>query len=195
MKTARVKLFRLTPPFLKTVTIGQITVGGFIDLVRMIIRRSAEIHLTLGQAVDETAFLAAGWSGEMSAFADSIAVNQPAGFLEDWCSGPCAKRNLAAFLAASRRAEGPGGWTRIYGTINVPGTQRPERQGSIMGDVQAISQIFGGIDPTAVFSWPMQTFLDVCDGLNMQMKRAEDEANRPMSIAVLGTMPGVEVIH
>lgn len=144
MRHARLRLWRLSPPFTRTVEVHRITVGGFLDLVRLIAPKVAEAMVKKAQYVDglkrqagipayakvlpssdltDNEFIAAGADAEsVAAAADLLCLDQPVGFMRGWVhgrfGGAFARMNTAALLRACRAVEGDGQWTRFLGCIN-----------------------------------------------------------------------------
>lgn len=172
-RTARFRLWRLSPPFCKTVEVQRITVGGFLELVRAVAPRVAGKMVAAGGAISDTEFIRSAADASMlSAAADLLCRDQSPRFLHRWLdgrlNGAFAYRNTAAFLRACREAEGSGQWTRFLGCLNrTPEKgERKAKGGGLMADVMVMSGMIG-TDPMTILGWPLQDFLTLCDSINL----------------------------
>lgn len=207
MRTARLVLWRFLPPFRKTVQVRRITIGGFLDLVRTVAPKAAAAVVQSDKPLTDVDLIRAAADAEtMAYFADLVAVDHPVGFLRGWLrgrlAGVFARRNTEALLAACRRVEGDGQWTRFLGQLTRPGqagSGKPQRGkgGGLMADVLTLSGLMG-VDPVTVLSWPMQDFLSLCDALNMaaQERVSADPTMDPDAepSAAVG-IPGLWQVH
>lgn len=176
MRQARFTVYRLWPPFGKTVSVHRITVGGFLEMVRTIAPKVAAAMVSSGKSLDDKGLIEAAADAEtVSAAADLVCSDQPLGFMRYWLHGQLggffARRNTAAFLTACRQVEGDGQWTRFLSCLNRgDGKPTKGKGGGLYADVLDIARIFNVL-PQAVMDMPLKDFLDLCDGMNMQTAR------------------------
>lgn len=189
-RTARLTLWRLTPPFRKTVEIQRITLGGFLEVLNLVAPKVAAAMVQKGAPLDEPEFrLALADADTWSAGADFVAVGQRVGFLHGWLrgrlSGAFARHNANALLAASRAVEGEGQWTRYLDTLQKPpatpaplpapgGAVKRRKGGGLMADALLIARTFGVL-PDVVKAMALRDFLDLCDAMNGEIERGESD--------------------
>ena len=184
MKTVRVRLWKPLPPFSKSVTVGQITVAGFLELLRLLVTKAAAVRVAAGRDLSPEELIRELREPEFNALADSVCKGQEVGFFSGWLS----LRNVRALYAASFKVNN---WQRIFSCVDWTGTKK-KRKGSLVGDIQAMCLIFRGLDPMVIQNeWPMEDFLSFIDAMNLQV----EEEEQPMSAQMLGMIPGVEIIH
>lgn len=182
MKTVQVRLFRPLPPFLKRVTVGQITVAGFLELLRLLVGKASEVRLNVGRELSAEELIRELREPEFNALADSVCKGEQAGFFSGWLS----LRNVRSIYLASFKVNN---WERIFSCVDW--TAKKKRRGSVLGDIQIISRLYQ-VDPFVIENdWPMEYFLSFVDAMNLQV---EDE-QAPTPVEVLGMIPGVGVIH
>lgn len=182
MKTVQVCLRR--GPIWKRVAVGQITVAGFLELLRLLVSKSSEVRLQADRDITAEDLIRALREPEFNALADSVVKGQPAGFFSRWLS----LRNVRALYEASGRVNN---WGRIFSCVDW--TAKKKRRGSLVGDVQTICRIFPGLDPMTVQNeWPMEDFLTFVDAMNLEAADSEPE---PMSVMAMASLSGAEVIH
>ena len=183
-RTARLILWRARPPFRKVVRVQRITLGGFLELLRTLAPKVAEAVLSMGDRFTFEEMLRTKTdAASVSAFADLVTVEQPAGFMLDWLrpDGQVSARNAAALLAASRAAEGDGQWTRYLNQLQNPApASQPEgkkktRGGGLSADAQDVAKVFG-VAPWHVEALTLHDFLNLCETLNLRMAEAEEES-------------------
>ena len=192
MRTARLTLRRINKHGKRVrtrVSVRQITVGGYLSLVRSMAPRVAEAMVKSEKPLTDIELIhACATSEAISLFADLVCVNKPVGFIKRWCGnqidgtpeGLLVRGNVEALLAASRDVEGDGQWTRFLGCLNrgpqsgETVKQKKQRGGGLYADVLDVARIFNVL-PQAVMEQPLRDFLDLCDGLNMA------SANQPIS--------------
>jgi hypothetical protein len=177
---SRLVLWRLTPPFRTVVRLHQISVGGFLDLVRTLAPKVAAAVVRSGPDLitDDDLIRACVDADTVAYVADLVVVDQPVGFLRDWLhgqlSGAFARGNTARLLRACREVEGDGQWTRFLSCINRPDSDAKPKKGKgggLMADILAISGALG-LDPQQVREWPMRAFLDMCEAMNLAVKQS-----------------------
>jgi len=178
---SRLVLWRLTPPFRTTVRLHQITVGGFLELVRTVAPKvAAAVIASQPKPVTDDEVIRACVDAETVAYAaDLVAVDQPVGFLHGWLHGRLAgifaRGNTARLLRACREVEGDGQWTRFLSCINRPAAnaQKPTKGkgGGLMADVLTMAGAMS-LDPNQVLAWNLRGFLDLCDAMNLQAKQS-----------------------
>lgn len=184
MKTVCVRLYRPTPPFMKSVMVGQITVAGFMELLRILVGKAAGVRLRADRDVSAEDLILELREPEFNALADSVCKGEEAGFFSRWLS----LRNVRTIYLASFRVNN---WTRIFSCVDWSGGQRKKRKGSLISDIQVISQIFH-IDPMAIQNeWPMEDFMTFVEAMNLQV----DDEMEPTPVEVLELIPGVGVVH
>lgn len=184
MKTVKIWLWRPLPPFVKSVTVGQITVAGFMELLRLLVSKAADVRLQAGREVSPEDLIRALREPEFNALADSICQDEDAGFFSGWLS----LRNVRALYLASFKVNN---WERIFSCVDWTGGQGKKRKGSLVSDIQVISQIYH-IDPMKIQTeWPMEDFLAFVDAMNLQV----EEETGPTPVEVLGMIPGVGIVH
>lgn len=184
MKSVQVRLFRPLPPFVKRVTVGQITVAGFLELLRLLIGKASEVRLQAGVALSPEDLIRELREPEFNALADSVCQDEHAGFFSSWLS----LRNVRTIYLASFKVNN---WPRIFSCVDWTATKK-KRRGSLMSDIQVVCQIFPGLDPMTVQNdWPMEDFLSFVDAMNLQAAEEPD----PMPLEMLHRIPGIEVIH
>lgn len=185
MRTVGVRLWRAAPPFTKRVTVGQITVAGFLELLRLLVGKAAEVRTLAGRDVSPEELIRELREPEFNALADSVCRGEEAGFFSRWLS----LRNVRAIYLASFKVNN---WTRIFSCVDWSG-QKKRRKGSLVGDIQAMCMMFPGLDPMTVQNeWPMEDFLAFIDAMNLTIEQDEPE---PMPIQALGMIPGVGIVH
>ena len=185
MKTVKVRLYRPLPPFVKSVTVGQITVAGFMELLRLLVSKASAVRIEAGQDIAPEQMIRAMREPEFNALADSVCKGEEAGFFERWLS----LRNVRAIYAASFRVND---WERIFSCVDwTRGAGKKKRKGSIETDIDYLA-IRYRIDPEVIYGWAMEVFLARVDALNLQVQEDEPE---PMPAEVLGMMPGMAVVH
>ena len=188
MKTVRVRLWRLRPPFTRAVILRPITVQGFLDLLRIWMTKASAQRLMLRRDLTGKDLLESDSREEFIASGDLFVDGEDPEWLRAWASD----RNLGRLIAASTRIHN---WRRLFGIINLSGERN--RGPGMMGDVQTMARIWG-IDPLTVLGWPMTTFLDLCDSLAISMKHAEYQADPtldPNAEAAPVNLPGLPVVH
>lgn len=188
MRTVQIRLLRFRPPWVRRVTVGQITVGGFMDLVRRVSLKVAEVRVQFDRDVSHDDILRSLREPELCAVADAVVTDQEPEFLRRWMS----LRNVKAILYASTKTNN---WERLAECVNL-GTA--PRKGSILTDLTALCRIFPGLTPPAIRQWPMEEFLDVCEALNMASAPSDptlDDTVRPAPLSALSHMRGVETLH
>jgi hypothetical protein len=185
VKTVRVRLWRPSPPFLKSVTVGQITVAGFMELLRLLVSKASDVYVAAGKDLTAEDLIRALREPEFNALADSVCQNEEAGFFHRWLS----LRNVRAIYAASFRVND---WSRIFSCVDwTAGKAKKKRKGSLVNDIQVISQLYH-TDPMTIHAWPMEFFLAFVAAMNLQAEADEPE---PLPTAILGMVPGVSVVH
>ncbi len=182
MKTVGVRLWRAYPPFSKRVMVGQITVSGFMELLRLLVSKAASVRMEAGADVMPYDLIKAMREPEFNALADAVCKGEEAGFFERWLS----LRNVKSVYLASFRVND---WARIFSCVDWTASKK-KRRGSLVGDIQIISQLYH-IDPMAIHLWPMEDFLAFVDAMNL----AVEEVAEVTPVEVLGLIPGVQVIH
>lgn len=190
MKRAPVRLFRLRPPFSRRVVVGQITVGKFIELVRLVANTAATLRIAADKDITGEDLIRALREPELCAIADAVCLDQEPEFLLRWMS----LGNVRKILFASTRTNR---WERLAECINLSGGA-PTRKGSIVTDITALCRIFPGLTPPMVRDWPMEEFLDVCEALNMASASddpTEDDTARPAPLGAFSNIRGVEIVH
>lgn len=183
MKTVRIHLWRRLPPFRRRVTVGQITVAGFLELIRLLVSHSAAVHRRIGHEVTADELLRELREPEFNALADAVCKGEDPGFFSGWLS----LRNVRALYDASFMVNN---WRRIFGCVDWSG-QKKKRKGSILSDIQVVSRVYG-IDPYSIEQWPMEYFLGFIEEMNLTMQPEPLEAT---PVDVLGMIPGVGVVH
>jgi hypothetical protein len=174
MKTAEARLWRFLPPFTRTVTLRQISVQGFMDMVRGWILTGGPLGLEhfIARAVPFTADMTdrqfARWS---------------------------TRRNAERVVTAATTIHN---WPRLYGCLNLTG--KPRKGAGIWDDVISMAQMWA-VSPEVILQWPMEHFLNVTDSLVMKAERAMrsedptlDPDADPMPLQRVG-LQGLEVIH
>jgi hypothetical protein len=177
---APLTLWRLLPPFRKTLTVNRITVGGFLELIG-VVRSRGDFSKPMNER-------------EWCAFADLVCEGQRRGFLSRWLGGylmgPLTGRNIRALDKASQEAEGSGGWARILGCLKP--ADNAEDRGGIAADVVSIAKM-NNLDWRKVRDeWTMQDYLTYCETLN---RMSEEAKPRVMTAGILGTIPGIGIVH
>jgi hypothetical protein len=172
MKTAEARLWRFLPPFTRTVTLRQITVQGFMDMVRG--------WILSGGKLDIEHFIA-----RAVPFTSDLTKRR---FLA-WSS----RRNAERMVEAATTIHN---WRRLYSCLNLTG--KPKKGAGIWNDVITLARIWS-TSPEAILSWPMEHFLDVVDSMAAGIereRRAEDPTIDPQAEAVpaesLG-LPGMAI--
>lgn len=203
-RASRFSLWRLWPPFRRVVTVRRITVGGFLDLVRLLAARLATVRVESARSITEADVLRVMGESELCAFADLVTDGQPVGYLRAWLGGygmgPMTHWNIQKLLAASREAEGDGGWTRILGCLRLdPNPPATEQKGGLMADVVALSRMLG-LDPMAIRSWSMQEFIDMRETLLQVLEQEKpnqrEDGAREVSLQELSmSIPGIALVH
>lgn len=191
MKTASVRLWRFRPPFAKTVILHQITVQGFMDLVRIWVEKISRQRIEGGKPLTGEAILTSDSREQFIASADLFVRDESPG----WFTGWATEKNAGRMIRASAQIHS---WGRLFGCLNLTGVKR--KGTGLMGDVITLSRIWG-VDPTIILEWPMERFLDVVDSMAAnieQSRRAEDPTldpeAEPAPLGGLG-IPGLEVVH
>lgn len=191
MKTATVKLFRAIPPWIKRVVIGQVSVGGFVEIARAAANKTAELKVATVADITGEQIIRSLREPEFCLFADCVTVGARPGYFSSWMS----LRNFRAIMDASALTND---WPRLMAILNFDG-KTPHKRGGIMSDLQAIARMFPGLDPMTIMrEWAMEDFLSFCDSLNLQATSedpTEDPDVRPLSLSALTMVPGVEVVH
>jgi hypothetical protein len=183
MKTVTIRLWRPSPPFLKSVTVGQVTVAGFMELLRLLVSKASEVRINAGRDLSAEDLIRELREPEFNALADAVCQNEAAGFFSRWLS----LRNVRAIYQASFKVND---WSRIFSCVDWTGGQK-KRKGSLVSDIQVVSQIYR-VDPMDIYAWPMEFFLTFVAAMNLAVQESEPE---PMPTVVLGMVPGVSVIH
>jgi hypothetical protein len=191
MKTAEARLWRFLPPFTRTVTLRQISVQGFMDLVRIWVSKISAQRINNGGPITGDDILKADSREQFITSADLFAI----GLRARWFSGWASSKNAGRMIDATIKIHN---WSRLFGCLNLTG--KPKKGAGIMGDVMTLARIWS-TSPESILNWPMEQFLDVVDSMSAQIehdRRAEDptlDPNAdPMPLGSLG-LPGVEVIH
>lgn len=185
MKTVTVRLWRPLPPFVRSVTVGQITVAGFLELLRLLVTKASSVRVQAGRDVSPEELIRELREPEFNALADAVCKGQEAGFFSRWLS----LRNVRAIYLASFKVND---WTRIFSCVDWT-AKKKKRKGSLIGDIQAMCLMFPGMDPMVVQNeWPMEDFLSFVDAMNLQISEDEPE---PMPTDALLAIRGVEVVH
>lgn len=186
------RLWRILPPFTRRVEVRRITVRGWLTLVRAVAVKVATARVEAGRDLTDADVIAQMGDGEeVALFADLVSVNQPTGYLHGWLGGylmsRVTRRNIHSLLAASRKTEGDGGWTRILSTLNLappatganaPAGSPPRRRsgGGLMADVVTVSRLTGDA-VQQVLDMDMQTFLLICESLNLMASQEAAQAD------------------
>lgn len=190
MKTTRAILYRMGLPWRMTVTVGPITVGAFMGLVRAVAHKASEVRTLARRDITGEDLIRAFREPEFLAFADAVVKGRPSEFFGAWLS----TRNLLALMDASARVND---WRRILSCLNLSG-EKPKRRGSLMGDIQIICRMFPGLDPMSVEDWPMEKFLTFCESLNLMQQGDDPTADpecRPTAMQGLAGLPGLGIVH
>ena len=189
MRTIRVRLWRWRPFCTRTVTLHQITVQGFFDLLRIWFMKASAQRLTLKRDLTGADLLASDSREEFVASADLLA----SGAEPEWLRGWTNNRNIARLMAASCRIHN---WPRIFSTVNLSGKKKSGP--GLMGDVMTMAQICN-TDPVTVLNWPMEQFLGMCDALSASMKHAQYQDDPTLDPNAEASdslnLPGLPVIH
>lgn len=207
-RRATLTLWRLSPPFRRAVEVRQITVGGFLDLVRTVAPKAAAALVKSGRPLTDVDLIRACADADtMAGFADLVLVDQPVGFMRGWLDGRLggffARRNTDALLAACRVVEGDGQWTRFLSCLNRGTPGQDERKpkgkgGGLMADVLTVSGLLG-LDPNQIRrDWFLRDFLDMCDSLNLMAtaRQYEDPTMDPDAEPSPGlAIPGLFQVH
>lgn len=182
MKTVKVRLWRPLPPFVKSVTVGQITVAGFMELLRVLVSKAAEVRLQAGRDVVPEELIRSMREPEFNALADSVCKDEETGFFSRWLS----LGNVTRLYKASFQVNN---WERIFSCVDWSGKKK--RKGSLVNDIQMLARF----DPIAAQvihdTWPMEFLLNHIDAMNLQTEQEQ----QPTPVEVLGLIPGVEIIH
>ena len=167
MRTAEARLWRFLPPFTRTVTLRQITVQGFMDMVRGWLGKGGRI-------------------GRDDFIAHAVTFLAGAAKMRSWAT----QRNALRLLEAAAEIHN---WDRLYGCLNLTG--KPKKGLGIMGDVHSLARIWNVI-PDVVLGLPMERFLDTVDFYCAKIeyeRRSEDptldpdaEAAPPESLKIPG---------
>src|SRR3990170_814950 len=165
MKTVKVRLWRPLPPFVKSVTVGQITVAGFLELLRLLVTKASSVRVQAGRDLTPEELIRELREPEFNALADSVCKGQEAGFFSQWLS----LRNVRTIYLASFRVND---WQRIFACVDW--TAKKKRKGSLISDIHALCHIFPGLDVMTVQNeWPMEFFLAQVDALNLSIEDEE----------------------
>lgn len=208
MRKARFRLWRLSPPFTRAVEVHRITVGGFLDLVRLVAPKVAAQMVAAGRGLSDQEFIRSAADAEtVSAAADLLLVDQPVGMLHGWLhgrlGGAFAKGNTRRLLDASRAVEGEGQWTRFLGCINRPAAQegagapKSKERGGMGADVDFVAARLG-LPPPDVEAWELQSFLNFCDRITARLDSedgAAADADEPVPISDLEGLGSGAVFH
>lgn len=190
MKKATLRLRRWWPPGTKKVSVGPITVGGYMTLVQYAATRAAEVRLASTKDITGEDLIRALRNPDWVFFADLICLGEEPGFFERWIT----LENVRALLAASGQATN---WSRVLGCLNLdPST--PPRKGSLMDDVVAVCKALPGNAVAEVLAMSMEGFLDVIETLNreaMAMDPTSDPDAMPSEAFDLASIPGVGVVQ
>jgi len=185
MKTVQVRLWKPLPPFSKSVTVGQITVAGFLELLRLLVTKASTVRVHAGRDVTPEELIRELREPEFNALADSVCKGQEAGFFSKWLS----LRNVRTLYLASFKVNN---WQRIFACVDWSAAKK-KRKGSLIGDIQALCLVFHGLDPMTIQNeWPMEDFLAFVDAMNLSVQEDEPE---PMPLEALGMIPGVGIVH
>lgn len=204
MNHGRLVLRRLRPPFRRTVLVPQVTPQRFQAIVAeaymhaAVARNDADLR---GVKVDEESIRKLlATETAVCRLADLLVPDEPRGWFSAWLPsgvvsafcGPwgkrrdrlAARRNILGLLAASREAEGDGGWTRMRSLVNLGGSA-PERSdstgehGGIWADIGDLCRAFPGLDPMKVWrEWTMLDLMDACQAVNVASAQHRKEQER-----------------
>lgn len=161
----RIRLYRSTPPWSKTVTVRQITVGGFLELARLLAHRSALLVLNSKRSITAADIISSVKKDDLAAFADLIVDGEVRMFWRRWAT----KRNNGMLMDVSGEVDD---WPLMLKALNFDGKR--SRPGSLVSDIQQICRIFPGLDPLTIEkSWPMEYFLRFCEGLSDEARAVD----------------------
>jgi hypothetical protein len=167
--TARLVLWRARPPFVKVVRVRRVTVAGFIDVLDRVWLRVREATVKNGgKAIAPEAVPLCFVYQDYCDFADAVCIEQRPGFFHRWQGRypRLNQRNMEALLAASREAEGPGAWSRMFDLVRVreSGSAKQTRPSvGIPALVSALCLRYPQLDPGVVLEeWSMQRLIRVC---------------------------------
>lgn len=165
----------------------QITVYGFLELLRIWHARVQEEKGRLGDLTDE-AVLRMDAREQFIRSAALFASDEQPDFYASWATNANNRRMIAALSTIHN-------WPRIFSCLELSG--KPTKGAGIMGDVTTIARILG-TSPMDVLGWPMESFLDMTDSILRSLKaeeRADDPTLDPNCDASVTGLPGIEVIH
>lgn len=162
-----------------TVTVYQVTLGGFIEALRAagesVMRYRETVRPGAPALSQEDVWLALSHPDVCCSVADVLCPDQPRDWYRPWHS----KDNHFRMLDAARKTSD---WDRLIKQIQFPGaegqpaaTARRKRGGTLYSDALLLGQIIH-VNPQEIIDvWPMERFLDLCEAVIRDTEAAQEE--------------------
>jgi hypothetical protein len=169
------------------VTVYQVTLGGFIEALRVATEHVFRFQDVVKKGAEMTQHdvnLALLHPEVCKAVADVLCPDMPRGWFEPWHSQGNIQRMLDA---ASKTSD----WKRLIGELDFSGGaaaaaeaggkggRKPKkarkRRGTLYTDAILVSRILGVNPAEVIDGWTMERFLDVTDALVRSKEAAEEE--------------------
>lgn len=152
-----------------TVLVYQVTLGGFIEILRVAGQKVKEFQLQVRKGGDITPTdvrLALAHPDVCAGVADALCPDQPRDWFRRWYSQP----NVARMFEAAR---GTSDWSRLIAQLDFSGKKHTGK-GSLESDAIMVARLLNVNPREVLYEWPMEHFLDMCEALIRQKEAAQE---------------------